>query len=211
MIMRLTYSGHFSSHACGLNNSCNVNPLVKEAMKMAGIPELDFDFVQGFNRFGSLHRNNSLFWNTGVCQKCSCQYAHLRNADWRTGWTLCETARPCRARTKQSSRSPVNNHFGLKNKIFPLSAVTSATCRSESEALNFPRAIATGLWLAKLPKRWSSVAICQWAATFLSSSIPEATKNMHWRVLNARPLRAITALSSMRRRMWRWKILPDAI
>ena len=31
--------------------------------------------------------------------------------------------------------------------------------------------------------------------------IPEATKNMHWRVLNARPLRAITALSSMRRRM----------
>ncbi len=38
-------------HACGLNNSCNVNPLVKEAMKMAGIPELDFDFVQGFNRF----------------------------------------------------------------------------------------------------------------------------------------------------------------
>lgn len=38
-------------HACGLNNSCNINPLVKEAMKMAGLPELNLDFVLEFKQF----------------------------------------------------------------------------------------------------------------------------------------------------------------
>lgn len=38
-------------HACGLNNSCNINPLVKEAMKMAGLPELKVDFVLEFKQF----------------------------------------------------------------------------------------------------------------------------------------------------------------
>ncbi|MHB8127987.1 MAG: TetR family transcriptional regulator [Mobilitalea sp.] len=38
-------------HACGLNNSCNINPLVKEAMKMAGLPELKLDFVLEFKQF----------------------------------------------------------------------------------------------------------------------------------------------------------------
>ncbi|MFX3618960.1 MAG: TetR family transcriptional regulator [Sporolactobacillus sp.] len=38
-------------HACGLNNSCNINPLVKEAMKMAGLPELKIDFVFEFKQF----------------------------------------------------------------------------------------------------------------------------------------------------------------
>jgi len=41
----------FIFHACGLNNSCNLNPLIKEAMKMAEIPELNLDFVQNLNKF----------------------------------------------------------------------------------------------------------------------------------------------------------------
>ena len=38
-------------HACGLNNSCHVNPLVEEAMKLAGLPELKMDFSQNFRNF----------------------------------------------------------------------------------------------------------------------------------------------------------------
>lgn len=38
-------------HACGLNNSCNINPLVEEAMKLAGLPELQVNFFQHFNDF----------------------------------------------------------------------------------------------------------------------------------------------------------------
>lgn len=38
-------------HACGLNNGCNINPLVKEAMKMAGLPEWKVDFVLEFKQF----------------------------------------------------------------------------------------------------------------------------------------------------------------
>lgn len=43
--------GALSFHAVGLNNSCNINPLVKEAMKMAGLPELKIDFVLEFKQF----------------------------------------------------------------------------------------------------------------------------------------------------------------
>lgn len=38
-------------HACGLNNSCHVSPLVEEAMKLAGLPELKIDFSQSFSNF----------------------------------------------------------------------------------------------------------------------------------------------------------------
>lgn len=38
-------------HACGLNNSCHVSPLVKEAMKLAGLPELQNNFTQEFRKF----------------------------------------------------------------------------------------------------------------------------------------------------------------
>lgn len=38
-------------HACGLNNSCDINPIVKEAMKMAGLPELKIDFALEFKQF----------------------------------------------------------------------------------------------------------------------------------------------------------------
>ncbi len=38
-------------HANGLNNSCNINPLIKEAMLMAGLPELKIDFPQAFKEF----------------------------------------------------------------------------------------------------------------------------------------------------------------
>ncbi|SCP95399.1 TetR/AcrR family transcriptional regulator [Anaerobium acetethylicum] len=38
-------------HACGLNNSCHVSPLVAEAMKLAGLPELKIDFFQNFRNF----------------------------------------------------------------------------------------------------------------------------------------------------------------
>ncbi|TGE30972.1 hypothetical protein E4K68_19925 [Desulfosporosinus sp. Sb-LF] len=41
----------FIFHACGLNNSCNLNPLIKEAMKMAEIPKLKLDFAQNLNKF----------------------------------------------------------------------------------------------------------------------------------------------------------------
>jgi hypothetical protein len=38
-------------HACGLNNSCNVSPLVIEAMKIAGSPEFKCDFASNFQNF----------------------------------------------------------------------------------------------------------------------------------------------------------------
>ena len=38
-------------HATGLNNSCNINPMIKEAMKIAGIPLRKLDFVEDFSRF----------------------------------------------------------------------------------------------------------------------------------------------------------------
>lgn len=38
-------------HASGLNNGCNINPIVKEAMIMAGLPELKIDFVFEFKQF----------------------------------------------------------------------------------------------------------------------------------------------------------------
>ncbi len=38
-------------HACGLNNSCSINPLIKEAMKLAGLAELKIDFVSDFTKF----------------------------------------------------------------------------------------------------------------------------------------------------------------
>lgn len=38
-------------HASGLNNSCHVSPLVEEAMKLAGLPELQIDFFQHFRDF----------------------------------------------------------------------------------------------------------------------------------------------------------------
>ncbi|MFT8318576.1 MAG: TetR family transcriptional regulator [Sporolactobacillus sp.] len=38
-------------HACGLNNSCNINPLVDQAMKMAGLPKLQNSFVRDFCDF----------------------------------------------------------------------------------------------------------------------------------------------------------------
>lgn len=41
----------FLFHANGLNNSCNVNPLIKEAMKIAGLPEPKLDFARKFQDF----------------------------------------------------------------------------------------------------------------------------------------------------------------
>ena len=38
-------------HATGLNNSCNMNPMVKEAMIMAGIPLRELDFIENFSKF----------------------------------------------------------------------------------------------------------------------------------------------------------------
>ncbi|MGB4659206.1 MAG: TetR family transcriptional regulator [Mobilitalea sp.] len=38
-------------HACGLNNGCHVSPLVKEAMKLAGLPELQDNFIPNFYNF----------------------------------------------------------------------------------------------------------------------------------------------------------------
>ncbi len=38
-------------HACGLYNSCNVNPFVRDAIKIAGIPEFRYDFTQNFCEF----------------------------------------------------------------------------------------------------------------------------------------------------------------
>lgn len=38
-------------HACGLNNSCYVSPLVKEAMNLAGLPEFHINFMDNFRRF----------------------------------------------------------------------------------------------------------------------------------------------------------------
>lgn len=38
-------------HACGLNNGCDVSPLVEEAMKLAGLPKLKNDFSQNFRKF----------------------------------------------------------------------------------------------------------------------------------------------------------------
>lgn len=38
-------------HACGLNNSCHVSPLIEEAMKLAGLPEFQNNFMQDFRKF----------------------------------------------------------------------------------------------------------------------------------------------------------------
>jgi AcrR family transcriptional regulator len=38
-------------HACGLNNSCHVSPLVNEAMTLAGLPELQDNFIPNFRNF----------------------------------------------------------------------------------------------------------------------------------------------------------------
>ncbi|SHO45373.1 TetR/AcrR family transcriptional regulator [Anaerocolumna xylanovorans] len=38
-------------HACGLNNSCHVSPLVRKAMELAGLPEFQINFVQNFRKF----------------------------------------------------------------------------------------------------------------------------------------------------------------
>lgn len=38
-------------HACGLNNSCHVNPLVKHAMTLAGVPEFQISFMENFRNF----------------------------------------------------------------------------------------------------------------------------------------------------------------
>jgi AcrR family transcriptional regulator len=38
-------------HACGLNNVCSINPIVKEAMKMAGLPEFENNFAGDFHDF----------------------------------------------------------------------------------------------------------------------------------------------------------------
>ncbi len=38
-------------HATGLNNSCNLNPIIKEAMKIAEIPEMNIDFANDFKEF----------------------------------------------------------------------------------------------------------------------------------------------------------------
>lgn len=38
-------------HANGLNNVCSINPIVKEAMKMAGLPEFENNFAGDFYDF----------------------------------------------------------------------------------------------------------------------------------------------------------------
>ena len=38
-------------HACGLNSVCSLNPIVKEAMKMAGLPEFENNFTGDFHDF----------------------------------------------------------------------------------------------------------------------------------------------------------------
>ncbi len=38
-------------HAYGLNNSCNINPHIKDAMLMAGLPKFKIDFNQAFKEF----------------------------------------------------------------------------------------------------------------------------------------------------------------
>lgn len=38
-------------HACGLNNSCHMHPIVAEAMRLAGFPESQYDFKRDFHKF----------------------------------------------------------------------------------------------------------------------------------------------------------------
>ncbi len=38
-------------HASSLNDSCHINPLIKDAMKIAGLPEINIDFAHDFKEF----------------------------------------------------------------------------------------------------------------------------------------------------------------